>query len=103
MPTNQEKLNALIDKLVALEQATDEIRQQMDPLVQAIALEKSKYKIGDKVKKGTMVITRITGNLNRYGDNAKVECNYYGRKILKDGVSMHSREQRLYDYGDRLV
>jgi hypothetical protein len=98
MTDKTKKFHELLNRLDALEKEQGEIEAELFPLIRDLAIERSPYKLGDIVKKG-IVLTRIEGRLDRRGGIIR---DYYGRKILKDGTSLHSNETRLYEWGDGL-
>ncbi len=90
------KLITEIANLIQAEQNVSESENRINSYLLELTPTISKIKIGDIVKKGRFQVTRISPHL-KY-DRTAIEFNYFCKKILKDGVSLHKNETPLYSW-----
>ncbi len=98
MGTVEEQLTWFEGEVIRLEDELSRAKRSRQELWNALAIQQAKHKIGDRIKKGRnpeteFEITRITGSPWRPG---VIWVNYYGRRVLKDGKTLHANESQLY-------
>ena len=83
----------LVEQITEAEENSKRLRNELASVMNQLAQGESDFKIGDRV--GDKQITNIEGSLNQWRPG-NVIIIYYGRKVLKDGVSLHKTETRIW-------